>query len=388
MNRVVIFSYGCRRKVLRSVLCILILCGLCGFISLCRAQQRSSTVNRSEERSPEAEAELQTGIRLTHEGHFAEAIPHLLAAQGRVPEAYAASFDLALCYVATGHSDDAIRILTKWTGGEHDTDVYNLLAQAYVGNAQSREALDSLEKAAAVTPQNEKLYLLIADACMGSQNYALGLQVVDLGLRHLPDSARLHYQRGMFLSLLDQFDSGKNDLELARRLAPGNTIAFVAAAQESMFEGDVPEAIRVAREGIKTGHQDFLLQTLLGEALLRSGIAPGQPEFDEARNALETSVGERPNYAGSQLALGKLYLLEDRTSDAIAHLEAARQLNAGNPAVYSNLATAYRKQGNVQQAQSALAILAKLNHEQAEKIRLAPGDRKVGYGEAAAAAPK
>ncbi len=368
---------------MRSGLFILI---LYGFISLCSAQQRSSAVNKSGEHSLDAEAELQIGIRLTHDGHFAEAIPHLLAAQGRVPEAYAASFDLALCYVATGDSNHAIRILTKWTGGDHDADVYNLLAQAYVENAQSEKALDSLQKAAAVTPQNEKLYLLIADACVGSQNYALGLQVVDLGLRHLPDSARLHYQRGMFLSLMDQFDSGKNDFEMARRLAPENTIAFVAAAQESMFEGNVPEAIRVAREGIKSGHQDFLLQTLLGEALLRSGIAPGQPEFDEARNALEASVSERPNYAGSQLALGKLYLLENRFNDAIAHLEAARQLNAGNAAVYSNLATAYRKQGNVQQAQSALAILAKLNHEQAEKIRSAPGERKVGYGEAAGAA--
>ncbi len=387
MNRVVIFQRPLSATTIRMILllCTLI---LYGFISPCSAQQTSSPANKSEEHFPAPEAELQTGISLTHDGHFSEAIPHLLAAQGRVPEDYAASFDLALCYVATGHSDDAIQILTKLTGSEHDADVYNLLAQAYVGNAKSKEALDSLQKAAALTPQNEKLYLLVADACMGSQNYALGLQVVDLGLRHLPDSARLHYQRGMFLSLIDQFDSGKNDFELARRLAPGNTIAFVAAAQEAMFEGNVPEAIRVAREGIESGHQDFLLQTLLGEALLRSGIAPGQPEFSEARNALETSVGEHPNYAGSQLAIGKLYLLENRINDAIAHLETARQLNAGNPAVYSNLATAYRKQGNLQQAEAALAILAKLNHEQAEKIRSAPGDRKVGSGEAAAVVPK
>ena len=360
---------------MKSALCILI---LYGFISPCGAQQGSSSVSKFQEHSPEAEAELQTGIRLTHDGHFSEAIPHLLAAHGRVSENYAASFDLALCYVATGHSNDAIKILNGLTGGEHDADVYDLLAQAYVGNVQSVEARDSLEKAAAVTPQNEKLYLLVADACMGKQNYALGLQVVDLGLRHLPDSARLHYQRGMFLSLMDQFDSGKNDFELARRLAPESTIAFVAAAQEFMFEGDVPEAIRVAREGIRTGHQDFIL-ALLGEALLRSGISPGQPEFVEARNALETSVGEHPNYAGSQLALGKLCLLENRTGDAIAHFEVARRLSAGNPAVYSNLATAYRKQGNLQQAESALAILAKLNHEQAEKMRSAPGDRKAAY---------
>lgn len=122
-----------------------------------------------------------------------------------------------------------------------------------------------------------------------------------------------------------------------------------------------------------------MLLTLLGEALLRSGVTPGQPEFDEARNALEKAVAERSNYPSSQLSLGKLYLTAGRLDDAITHLEIARQLNPGNPAIYSNLAIAYRKQGKLSQAQDALATLAKLNEAQAEKIRNASGDRRAGY---------
>ncbi len=211
------------------------------------------------------------------------------------------------------------------------------------------------------------------------QEYALGLQVVDLGLDHLPNSAHLHYQRAMFLGLLDELDAGKKDFDQARGLAPESDIAFVATAQEAMFEGDVLEAVRAAREGVKKGHHDYMLLTLLGAALLRSGIAPGQPAFTEAREALEKSVAERPNYAGSQLALGKLNLLDNRLDDAIAHLETARQLNPNNASVYSNLAAAYRRRGDLQQAQNMLAVLAKLNQAQAEKIRSAPGDRKAGY---------
>jgi hypothetical protein len=95
----------------------------------------------------------------------------------------------------------------------------------------------------------------------------------------------------------------------------------VAAAQKAMFEGEVLEAVRAAREGVKKGHHDYVLLTLLGEALLRSGISPGQAEFKEAQEALEQSAAERPNFAGSQLALGKLALLDNRMDDAIAHLE-------------------------------------------------------------------
>jgi tetratricopeptide (TPR) repeat protein len=328
----------------------------------------------------QAEAELEKGTVLTRSGKFAEAIPHLLAARGKVANNYAASFNLSLCYVATGQSQGAIPVLTELRASGHDnSDVNNLLAQAYVGDSQDQKALEATRRAAAVNPSNEKLYTFVADACTARQNYTLGLQVVDLGLSHLSNSARLRFERAMFLSLLDQFDNAKNDFELARSLAPDSDIAFLAAAQEAFFEGNIAAAVQVSRNGIRKGYESFMLLTLLGEALLRSGITPGQPEFEEAREALEKAVSERAHYASSQLTLGKLYLLEGRLADAIAHLEIARQLNPGNPAIYSNLAATYRKQGNVQKAQDAVAMLSKLNRVQAEKIRDAPGDRKASY---------
>jgi tetratricopeptide (TPR) repeat protein len=327
-----------------------------------------------------AEEELQKGTALTRAGSFAEAIPHLLAARGRASNDYAASFNLSLCFVATGQPTQAIPILTALHAAGHDNaDVNNLLAQAYVGDGQTQRALEALQRASKLAPKNEKLYLFVADACTAKQEYAVGLQVVNLGLDHLPDSARLHYQRGMFLALLDELDTGKKDFDQARRLAPETDIAFLAATQNAMFEGDLLEAVRVAREGVKKGSHDYTLLTLLGEALFRSGIAPGQPEFTEAQEALEKAVAERPNNAASQLALGKLTLLDNRLGDAIAHLETARQLDPNNASVYLNLAAAYRRQGDLRQAQNMLAVLAKLNQTQAEKIRSAPGDRKASY---------
>lgn len=329
-----------------------------------------------------AEQELQQGTQLTQRGDFVEAIPHLLAVRGHVANEYAASFNLALCYVGTIQFAKAIPILSDLQRSGHDNaDVNNLLAQAYIGDSQNQKALDAFQKAASVTPSNEKLYMFVADACMGKQAYALGLQVVELGLRNLPESAKLHFERGMFLTLLDRFDEAKSDFDLARKLAPESDTAYLAGAQQAMFEGNIADVIRIAREGISKGHENFMLLTLLGEALLRSGIAPGQKEFDEARQALEKSVAERANYSSAQLALGKLYLLDNQAGNAVAHLETARQLNPENSAVYSNLAAAYRKQGDRQKAQDALAMLAKLNQIQAERISNAPGDRKPSYAE-------
>jgi predicted Zn-dependent protease len=332
----------------------------------------------------QAEKELQTGSALTRRGEFTQAIPYLLAARGRVANDYAAEFNLSICYVATGQPRHAIPLLTQLRSSGHDNaDVNNLLAQAYVGDSQDEKALDALKRAATLTHGNERLYMFVADACMGKQAYALGLEVVEVGLKNLPDSAQLHLERGMFLTLMDRFDDAKGDFELARKLAPDSEVAYIAGAEEAMYGGNVAEAVRISREGIAKGHNNFLLLTLFGEASLRSGITPGQKEFDEARQALEAAVSERPNYSSSQLALGKLYLLNGQTADAIVHLEEARALSPGNAAVYSNLAAAYRKQGEMQKAQDALAKLAELNQAQAERIRTAPGETKSSYTGAA-----
>jgi predicted Zn-dependent protease len=328
----------------------------------------------------EAEAELQTGTTLTRKGSFREAIPHLLAARGRVANEYAANFNLALCYVATSQFRPAIDVLSGLSRRGHDgVDVENLLAQAYIGNAQLQEALASLQKAATLSPQNEKLYVFVADACMDHKDYGLGLEVVDIGQRNLPQSARLHYERAMFLTLLDQLDEAKPQFELAVKLAPGSEIAYLAAAQQDLFEGEIPGAIRSAREAVKRGYENPALLTVLGTALIRSGVSSGQPEFAEAQKVLEKAVTQRPNDPASQIALGGLYLTAGRIEDAITHLQMARRLEPGKPSVYANLAKAYQRHGDAQQAEEALAVLEKLNREQAERISSAPGDHKLGY---------
>jgi predicted Zn-dependent protease len=343
--------------------------------------QSSSPSSESElESQRQADAELQTGTALTRKSRFSEAIPHLLAARGRVDNDYAATFNLALCYVATLQFKPAIEFLNGLRSTGHDgVDVENLLAQAYIGNAQPKEALASLHKAATLSPQNEKLYVFVADACMDHKDYGLGLKVVDFGLGNLPKSARLHYERAMVLTQLDELDRAKQDFELAGKLAPESEIAYLAAANEALFEGDIPKAIRTAREGVSKGFENAVLLTVLGEALIRSGIGPGQPEFTEAQTALEKAVALRPNDPISEIALGRIYLMASRLEDAIARLERARQLEPGNPSIYASLAKAYQRHGDAQQAQDALAALEKLNREQADRISSAPGDHKMGY---------
>ena len=340
------------------------------------AQQARSSSRDQFNQSTSADSELQIGTQLTRAGRFQDAIPHLLAARGGVSNQFAAEFNLALCYVATRQNAQAIPILIELRGTRENAQVENLLAQAYIGTGNSKAALDAVKRAVALTPENEKLYTFVADACTENQNYDLGLEVVDLGLQHLPDSAGLHYQRAMFLSSLDEFDAAKPDFELARKFGADSDIGYLAAAQESLLAGKIEDAVRVAREGISGGHNDYRLLTILGDGLLRLGATPDQPQFADAKSALIKAVSLRPSYSDAQLALGKLELISHHLDAAISRLQQARSLDPHNPAIYSHLAAAYRERGDSQKAEEMLAVLTQMNREQVEKISSAPGERK------------
>jgi tetratricopeptide (TPR) repeat protein len=346
-----------------------------------KGQSQQSAADAQERESLNANAELRAGIDLTSRGRFAEAIPHFLSAQEHVSDEFALKFNLALCYVGINQFPQAITTLNELRNGGHaDANVENLLAQAYVGAAHPKEAFDALQRAAALTPKNEKLYVFVADACVSQQDYELGLRVVDLGLQQLQNSARLHYQRAYFLSLLDQFDVAKADFDLAVSLDPQSEIAFVAGAQKNLFAGNLPEAIQIARAAVQQGRANYLSLSILGEALIRSGASPGQSEFVEAKYALVQAVAARPNYVSAQIALGSLLILNDEVNAAVEHLEKGRVLDPGNPAVYSHLAVAYRRLGRQEKAEEMLQTLAKINAQQAAKINSAPGDRKAVPG--------
>lgn len=329
-----------------------------------------------------ASADAKQAAELTRQGKFQDAIPLFLTALRGAPDDFAIKFNLSLCYVALAQFDKAIPLLDSIRGSQRNANVENLLAQSYIGTGQSGKAFTSVQRAANANPRDEKLYLYIADACNAYANYDLGLKTVELGLEQLPRAARLHYQRGVFLALLEAPAEANRAFDEATKLAVGDSIGYVASVHKNLFIGNIAEALRAAREGVRKGKPDLLLLSFLGEALIRNGVAPGDPGFAEARGALEQALAERPSYSPALIALAKLDLLDRHWSEAIVRLEKARQLEPRNPTVYANLAQAYRLSGDQPRARQILAILARINQEQVERIRAAPGERKAGYGHA------
>lgn len=367
------------RLIGRSILLIALVVGVAPLalpstnIVLDRAVQIQSS------QSGDAESELHKGIALSQQGHFQEAIPHFLAARGHVTDEYAANFNLALCYVGTNQFNQAIQILKLLKDGGRSTPAVNdLLSQAYVATAQPEKAFSVFQEAIQQTPLDGKLYLLVAEACMDHASYNLGLTIVNVGLKHLPRSARLHYERGLFLAFENEVSQAAFDYELAAKLAPKTDIAYMALGQDDLLKGDVRAAIDVTRTAIERGNDNYIILTIFGNAVALAGISPNHPVFAEAERALQRSIADRPHYAIPRLALGELYLAQGHIDEAVAQLEAARQLAPSNATVYSRLAIAYRREGRTSEELQMLSVLSKLNQEKAQKYK-SDSPNRAGY---------
>ena len=317
--------------------------------------------------------QFSIGLGLARHELYSQAVPYFQAVAAKYPESYDAAFNLAVCYVETKQFSAAIETLKAAVAAGHQTaELDNLLAEAYEGNQQTQEAINTLRDATRLAPQDENNYIDLAALCTTYEAYALGLEIIDVGLHYHPQSDRLIFQRGVIYAMRNQFDLAEQDFQLAAKLAPEKNLSYVALGVSYMQVGDLPKAITSLRQRIKQKPYDPTLRYLLGEALVRSGATPGDPAFTEAKVSLEKSVKLNPRFAPAQVNLGKIYLKENRLDESLAHLEQARTLDPKDKSAYSQLAIVYRRKGKPEVAKTMLAKLNELN----DQARQEEGHRK------------
>jgi tetratricopeptide (TPR) repeat protein len=307
-------------------------------------------------------AQFQLALVLARHDRFAEATPYFEAIQSQFPSSYDASFNLAVCYVETKQFPKAIQVLLLLkSSGRKTAEVDNLLAEAYQADHQLQPAIDALREATRLAPDDEDSYIDLVALCIDHDSLDLAMEVLDVGLHYRPESDRLIFQRGIVHAMKNKFDLAEQDFQLASRLAPEKNLSYAGLGVTYMQTGNLPEAIRTLGERVVQKPDDATLRYLLGDALIRSGVNPGDAAFDKAKSTLERSVAINSGFAPARVDLAKLYLRENRTNEAVDLLEKARGLDPEDKAVYSQLAVAYRRQGKAELSAATLATLAKLN---------------------------
>jgi Flp pilus assembly protein TadD len=199
--------------------------------------------------------------------------------------------------------------------------------------------------------------------CLDHENFDLGMEIVDVGLKYKPDSGRLRVYRGVLLVMKGDIEQAEREFETARTLGPGGPAPDIALAMAWIQSGDASKAVDLLRARRKGGAREAVVPYMLGIALMRTGVDPAAPDGAEAIGAFEEAIRLDPALAGPRAELGKALLRRGDTGKAIEQLERATSLDPDNPAPLYLLGQAYRKMGNTARAQELLARVTKLNEQ-------------------------
>jgi Flp pilus assembly protein TadD len=312
--------------------------------------------------SDDGASRFEAGVVLGRAREFVEAARHFAMARSTYKDAYAAGYNQVLMLIEAGDHAAAIRVAGELFEANHRTgELHNLAARAYVGSNRIQEAYDALRTAARLEPAQEQHYLDLALICLDHENFDLGMEIIDVGLRHVPAAPRLHVYRGVLLVSKGLVEQAAEEFLVARKLGPDGPVPDVALAMALMQSGQTTKAVALLRQRARTTTRDATVRYMLGLAIMRSGVSPADAAAGEAIQAFEDAVRLDPALTGPRAELGKILLARGETAKAIEQLEKASSLDPDNPAPAYLLAQAYRKSGNVDRARLLLARVSTLN---------------------------
>ncbi len=263
------------------------------------------------------------------------------------PESMELAFDRAVAYVQDGRFADAVALLEPL---RTDPRTLNLLGAAYNGCGRLEDAIVALRQAAVADPQDERNYIDLAAISVEHQSPEAALSVLNAALAQNPTSAALYTLRGAVRAQLAQNDAASADFERADRMQPSTLFGAVGRGVLLRDSSKLPEAEKLVRSRLREHPNEGTLNYLLADVLVREGVAPGEPRFDEARRLLVRAVALKPDLAVAHGELGKLDLKAGQTDEAIAELEEGVHEDPADRTSLNQLIAAYRRAGRTEDA--------------------------------------
>ena len=225
------------------------------------------------------ESQLQAGLLLAQAGAYAEAAAHFALARKGSLDPYTAGYNETLAYVKAENYPAAIQTAKELLAQRFErAELYNLVSEALLKSGQLQEACNALRKATDLAPDDPTNYIDLAWICLDYGNYDLGIEITDIGLRHIPNSERLYFQRGAMRAMKGQIAESEGDFEKAAQLAPQKNLPYIALCIAWMQLGQVQKPIDLLRERAKLSPGDFLVHYMLGEALMHWARTLGAPQ--------------------------------------------------------------------------------------------------------------
>lgn len=312
---------------------------------------------------------FQAGLVLAGIERYAEASREFERARGSSADPYELGFNLVLAHLKSGqHTKATLAGEALLEAGHGSAELYNVLSQAYESSGDTKSAYDALRTATELAPDDESNYVDLIALCLDHENFDLGIEIADISVGRVPESHRLHLQRGVALAMKGRFEDAEEAFARATALAPEASLPGTALGLILMQQDRLPQAVSVLRERSERALDDYLVHWFLAEALHRSGVEPGSQGEAEAVRAVRRSVALNPELFQSRLLLGRMLARRGVFDEAIEHLQKARAIDPTAVAATYQLALVHRSLGDTERAKELLAVVGRQKAEDREQF--------------------
>jgi tetratricopeptide (TPR) repeat protein len=306
-------------------------------------------------------------------GRAADAIPVFRQLVPLLPGRTYPSYDLAVLQVAAHDNQAAIATLEPFlTPNQTDADLLSLASQAFEASGDTPKAVTLQRQAIVADPNDAANYVLFAVLCLTHDSFRVGIDMLDAGLKRIPENSSLYRSRGVLYVQLGEYDKAESDFKMAEKLDSAHSIS-IYAGDLATLERDNPDlALTRVREQLKSHSQDPLLHLLMAQLLMTKGPGPQSPEFKEAMQNAQTAVNIRPDLVDAHNQLASMYMTLGQYDRAVKECRTAMQYDPSNETALYHLIISLRHTGGNEDLRPLVKRLAEL-HEQS---RQRESDRK------------
>jgi tetratricopeptide (TPR) repeat protein len=315
------------------------------------------------------------GAMWLDDGAPLRAFPFLAKASELEPKNIQNRMRLARSYLAGGQFADAKKEALKVLEQVPDNgDAIIVLTDAARSKEDIEEAGQQLQK----FPKKDNLpfYLASANLFLRQGDLAGAENALRQALAIDPKSAAAHMAMGDLHLLQKDPKQAGEEFKKAADLAPLRSMERLKYAAFKSATGDAEEVRRISTEMTKQAPDYLPGWTLLAE------VAFKEKKYDEALSLLENVFSRDPEYIDGRRLGSDVLLAKGDTKKALDVLERLDQTYPNSPLIKYQLARAYLKNNNTNQAKMALEQAVSINPNYSDAILLlADVNVRTGHGE-------
>jgi tetratricopeptide (TPR) repeat protein len=308
------------------------------------------------------------GFCLVQTGHPADAVNVYESLLSPSPQDSRARIHLAAAQFLADRPRDALTTLDPiLRQSDASAEALDIASNAAEKIGDTPRAVQFLREAIVRNPRNVEYYLDFATLAFDHSSFQVGIDMLNVGLSDMPNSAPLYLARGILNVQVGRYDKGESDFETAQRLDPRQAFSSESESLAKLQQNGAGDALRTVRSRLKEHPDDPVLLYLLADALTQNGAQPGSSQFAVALRAAERAIELRPNLLLGRDLLSKLYYDDGKLTQAIEQCRMALRSDPTDQEALYRLVQGLRKTGKTGEIPELLKRLAALREHERNK---------------------